>query len=197
MASQEERLAHLKAQAQESFILRKSLVDNLGGQILDLAAVMSGVIGAGGKILLAGNGGSASDSSHFAAELVVRLTAERNRQALPAMSLNVDPCVMTAGANDFGYENIFARQVEALGSKGDLLVVISTSGNSENLIRAAQTARERGLLTAGLLGCQGGKLTKLVDRPLVVPHTSTQRIQEEHTFIIHFLVEMIESDLFG
>ncbi len=190
-------MAYLKTQAQESFILRKALVDNLGPQILDVAAVMSGVIGAGGKLLFAGNGGSASDASHFAAELVVRLTADRNRQALPALSLNVDPSVMTAAANDFGFESVFARQVEALGAKGDMLTVISTSGNSENLVRATQAARERGLLTAGLLGGQGGQLAKLVDRSLIVPNDSTQRIQEEHTFIIHFLVEMIESDLFG
>ncbi len=193
--SREARIEHIRKLAEESAILRKATMEQLAPQILDLAAVISGVIGAGGKLMIAGNGGSASDASHFAAEMVVRLTAERNRQALPALALNVDPSVMTATANDYGYENIFARQVEALGNKGDMLMVISTSGNSENLLKAATVAREKGILTTGLLGGSGGKLRKRVDRSLIIPHPSTQRIQEEHIFIIHTLVELIESDL--
>ncbi|MCK4302186.1 MAG: SIS domain-containing protein, partial [candidate division Zixibacteria bacterium] len=117
--------------------------------------------------------------------------------SLPAISLCTDTSVMTAAANDFGFENVFARQVEGLGTKGDMLFVISTSGNSANVVKATQTARERGLLTAGLLGCQGGRVGELVERSLIVPHTSTQRIQEEHTFIIHALVELVEGGLFG
>ncbi|MDH3890608.1 MAG: SIS domain-containing protein [candidate division Zixibacteria bacterium] len=191
------RLAPLKKAAEDSAILRRAVVDQLGLQILDLAAVISGVIGAGGKLLIAGNGGSASDASHFAAEMIVRLTAERNRQSLPAIALGMDPSVTTAAANDFGYENVFARQVEGLGSKGDLLFVLSTSGNSPNLIKAVAVARERGMLSAALLGGRGGKLAKQIERPLIIPHTSTQRIQEEHIFIIHSLVELIEGDLFG
>ncbi len=190
------RLTQLKKVAEESAILRRSVADQLGSKILDLAAVISGVLGSGGKLLLAGNGGSASDASHFAAEMIVRLTSDRNRQSLPAIALGMDPSVATAAANDFGYENIFSRQVEGLGQKGDLLFVLSTSGNSPNLIKAVSVARERSILTAGLLGGRGGKLAKKVERPLIVPHTSTQRIQEEHIFIIHTLVELIEGDLF-
>ncbi len=193
----DEQLAWLRQAADESAILRKSVVEEIGPQILDMAAVISGVIGSGGKLLIAGNGGSAADASHFAAELVVRLTADRTRQSLPAISLCTDTSVMTAAANDFGFENVFARQVEGLGTKGDMLFVISTSGNSANVVKATQTARERGLLTAGLLGCRGGRVSKLVERSLIVPHTSTQRIQEEHTFIIHALVELVESGFFG
>ena len=191
------RLVRLTKLAEDSAILRRSVIEQLGIQILDVAALISGVIGAGGKMLIAGNGGSASDASHFAAEMIVRLTSERKRQSLPAIALGMDPSVTTAAANDFGFENVFARQVEGLGQKGDMFFAISTSGNSANLVNAVATARERGLLTTALLGGQGGKLAKQIERPLIVPHTSTQRIQEEHIFIIHILVELIESDLFG
>lgn len=193
----EQRLAYMKKLAEEGAILRRTVVEELGPKVIEMAAVISGVIGAGGKLMLAGNGGSAADASHFAGEMIVRLTAERNRQSLPALALGADAVIMTAAANDYGYENVFARQVEGLGHKGDMLMVLSTSGNSPNLIKAVQTARERGLLTAGLLGAKGGKVAPLVDRALVVPHTSTQRIQEEHSFLIHVLVELVESDLFG
>ena len=193
----EERLLYLRKVAEQAAILRKAVVEDLGTQILEMAAVISGVIGAGGKLLIAGNGGSAADASHFAGEMIVRLTAERNRQSLPALALNADTAVMTAAANDYGYEHVFSRQVEGLGQKGDMLFVISTSGNSPNLLKAVQAARERSMLTAGLLGGKGGKLGEVVDRSLIVPHTSTQRIQEEHIFLIHVLVEFVESGLIG
>ncbi len=192
----DKRLAQLKKLACETAILRKSVVDGLGEQILEMAAVISGVIGSGGKILIAGNGGSAADACHFSGEMIVRLTADRNRQALPAIALCTDPAIMTAAANDFGYENVFARQIQGIGNKGDMLFVISTSGNSSNLVKAAHTAKELGLLTSGLLGDKGGKLSGIVDRALIIPHPSTQRIQEEHIFVIHLLVELVESDLF-
>ena len=191
----DERLLRLKKLADETALLRKLTVENLGVEIIDLAAVISGVIGSGGKLLLAGNGGSAADASHFAGEMVVRLSADRNRQSLPAISLNTDTTVLTAAANDFGFENIFSRQVEGLGQRGDMLLVISTSGNSLNLLKAVQTAKKQNILTTGLLGHDGGKLAKTVDRALIVPHPSTQRVQEEHIFIIHSLVELIEGDL--
>lgn len=194
---EEIRLAQLRELAGQTAQLRKVVVEELGRKMLEMAAQMAAVIGAGGKILMAGNGGSAADASHFAGELIVRLSAERKRQALPAMALNADTVVMTAAGNDFGFENIFARQVEGLGNRGDMLLVISTSGNSENLIRAVACARERRMLTTALLGGSGGRLVQMVDRAITIPSTSTQRIQEEHIFIIHLLVEFIESDLFG
>jgi D-sedoheptulose 7-phosphate isomerase len=194
MKSNETMLRLIKL-AEETNILRKATVEKLGPEVINLAAVISGVIGTGGKILLAGNGGSAADASHFACEMIVRLSPERNRQSLPAVALTTDTAILTAAANDFGFENIFARQVEGLGQKGDMLLVISTSGNSSNLLKAVQIAKQRGILTAGLLGAGGGKIVKSVDRALVVPHPSTQRVQEEHRFIIHILVELIESDL--
>jgi len=191
----DEKLIFLKNLAEETSILRKSMVEELGPNILELAAVISGVIGTGGKLLLAGNGGSAADSSHFAGEMIVRLSAERNRQSLPAIALSADTAVLTAAANDYGFENVFARQVEGLGQKGDMLFVLSTSGNSPNLIKAVDTAKRMGIITVGLLGNSGGKLVKAVDRALVIPHPSTQRVQEEHIFIIHILVELVEGDL--
>ena len=194
--NQQEALLELIKRAEEAGVLRKAVVEQLGQKVLDIAGVMSGVIGSGGKILIAGNGGSASMSCHFAAEMVVRLTSERNRQALPAISLSADLATITAAGNDYGFENIFARQVEALGNRGDLLIVMSTSGNSENLVRAVDSARQKQVITAGLLGGDGGQLLKLVDKPLVVPHPMTQRIQEEHLFLIHHLVELVEQDLF-
>jgi len=194
---QQEALLELVKRAEEAGALRKATVEQLGNQVLELAGVMSGVIGSGGKILIGGNGGSASMSCHFAAELVVRLSAERNRPALPAISLTSDMAIITASGNDYGFESIFARQVEALGNRGDLLMVLSTSGNSENLIRAVATARQKQVITAGLLGGDGGQLVKQVDKPLVIPHSSTQRIQEEHLFLVHQLVELAERDLFA
>lgn len=194
--TRDDKLKHLKDIANEAILLRKNVIETLSESIIETADFISGVIGSGGKLLIAGNGGSAADAAHWAGEMVVRLTADRSRQALPALALNVDPAVMTAAANDFGYDSIFARQVEALGRKGDMFIAISTSGNSPNLINAARTAREKGLLTFGLLGNKGGNLATVVDRAIVVPHPSTQRIQEEHAFIIHTLVEFVESVLF-
>ncbi len=194
---QQEALLRLVKRAEESGQLRKAMVEQLSSKVLELAGVMSGVIGSGGKILIAGNGGSASMSCHFAAELIVRLTSERNRQALPAVSLTSDTAVLTAGGNDYGFESIFARQVEGLANRGDLLIVLSTSGNSENLIRAVAAARQKRVITAGLLGGDGGRLAGQVDKPLVVPHSSTQHIQEEHLFLVHQLVELVEQDLFA
>ncbi len=194
--TKKETLARIKELAAEAAVLRKTVVEQLSEKLLEVSAVFSGVIGSGGKILIAGNGGSAADAQHFAGEMIVRLTSERNRQSLPAISLTSDTAVITACANDYGFDKIFSRQVEGLGNKGDLLFVISTSGNSKNLIEAVKTAKDKGILTVGLLGNNGGKLGKMVDRSLTIPHPSTQRIQEEHIFFIHLLVELVERDLF-
>ncbi|NOY88710.1 MAG: SIS domain-containing protein [FCB group bacterium] len=192
----EKKIAYLKKVAGEAARLRKTVMEQTARNLLDISAVISGVLGSGGKILIAGNGGSAADASHFAGEMVVRLSAQKNRQSLPTIALTTDAAVITACGNDYGFEHIFARQVEGLGNKGDMLFVISTSGNSLNLIKAVQIAHEKGLLTVGLLGNEGGKLGKMIERKIVIPHSSTQRIQEEHIFIIHLLVELVESDLF-
>ena len=149
----------------------------------------------GGKIILAGNGGSAADAQHFAGEIVGRFTMERN--SLPAMSLCVDPSVVTCIANDYGYEEVFARQIDGVGKSGDLFVGISTSGNSENIIRAVNKCKEKRITTVGLLGKNGGKLQGICDYALTVPSNNTPRIQEVHTLSVHLLCEMIEKGIFA
>jgi len=150
----------------------------------------------GGKVMFCGNGGSAADSQHLAAELVVRLRGSFDRPALAAIALSVDTSILTAGGNDFGFEQIFSRQIEALGQPGDLLVAISTSGNSENVRRAVQTARQNRIQTIGFLGGEGGQLKSEVDLPLVIPSETTARIQEAHITVGHIICELLEESLF-
>jgi len=150
----------------------------------------------GGKILICGNGGSAADSQHIAAELVVRLRSHINRPALAAIALTVDSSILTAGGNDIGFDNVFARQVEALSRPGDCLIAISTSGNSENVLRAAIAARKMGVRTIGLLGKDGGTIKSECDLSVIVPSSNTARIQETHIFIAHLWCEAIEELLF-
>ena len=147
----------------------------------------------GGKLLICGNGGSAADSQHFAAEIVGRFAKERS--AWPAIALNTDTSVITALANDYSFNDIFARQVEGIGSPGDVLIGISTSGNSENVIRAARKAREKQILVIALLGETSGQLSALADLTIHAPAASTPRIQESHAFILHVWAEMIEDAL--
>ena len=149
------------------------------------------------KVLLCGNGGSAADSQHIATELMVRLSHDINRPALPAIALTTDSSNLTAGGNDIGFDNVFARSVEGLGSKGDVLLAISTSGNSENIVRAVNKAREKGIQTIGLLGGSGGKLKALVDLPIVIPSANVQRIQEGHITVAHIICELVEEELYG
>lgn len=145
----------------------------------------------GGKLLFCGNGGSAADAQHLAAEYVVRFSADR--PALPAVALTTDTSVLTACANDLGYDEVFARQVEALGRPGDLLVMHSTSGESANLVRAAQAARAAGIGTVALLACGGGRLRELVDTAVVVPTERVTRAQEIHLAIGHIVCRYVEN----
>ena len=147
----------------------------------------------GNKILICGNGGSAADSQHFAAEVVGRFKLER--KGLPAIALTTDTSILTAIGNDYGFDKIFERQVEALGKEGDVLVGISTSGNSENVIKAVNKAKEMGIYTIGLLGKDGGKLKDIVDLALIVPSNDTARIQECHLTIYHVICEEVERKL--
>lgn len=152
---------------------------------------------AGNKLLLMGNGGSAADAQHWAAEWVIRLNSAIKRPALPVLALSTDTSVLTAGANDIGYENVFARQVEAHARRGDVVILISTSGRSENLLRAVEVARDRGAGTIGVLGKGGGPLAELCDVAVVVPSDDTQHIQEMHEIIGHLLCGISEEALYG
>jgi len=151
----------------------------------------------GNKLLLCGNGGSAADCQHIATEMMIRLSHHINRPALPAIALTTDTSNLTAGGNDIGFENVFARNVEGLGNKGDILLAISTSGNSPNLIKAVEMAHKKGMKVIGFLGGSGGKLKTLVDLPIVIPSTNTQRIQEGHITIAHIICELVEDKLYG
>ncbi|MBC7320032.1 D-sedoheptulose 7-phosphate isomerase [bacterium] len=147
----------------------------------------------GNKILVAGNGGSSADSQHLVGELVGRFLKER--RALPGIALTTNTSILTAIGNDYSFDRVFSRQVEALGNRGDALIVISTSGNALNLISAVNTAKSLSINTIGLLGCDGGKLGGLVDIPIIVRLNSTPRIQEIHIVIIHTMCELIEAEL--
>lgn len=152
-------------------------------------------LGKGRKLLVMGNGGSAADAQHFAAEIVGRFTLER--RALPAIALTTDTSILTAVGNDYGFDQIFRRQVEALAEEGDVVIGISTSGSSNNVYGALLLAGERGCRTIGLLGRDGGTIAGIVDIPLTIPAQETARIQEAHITIIHLICELVEKRLFG
>ena len=185
---------------QYSHLLREhyTLFSTLHEIAMDVVKAGEGIVAAfesGNKVLICGNGGSASDAQHFAAEIVGR--CEKERRPLSAIALTTDTSILTALGNDYGYDFVFSRQVEGLAVTGDLLVGISTSGNSRNVIVAAESARSKGIRSIGLLGRDGGALASRVDIPVIVPHTVTARIQEAHIFIIHFWCALIERELFS
>ena len=148
----------------------------------------------GGKLLLMGNGGSAADAQHFVAEIVGRFKMER--RGLPAIALSTDTSILTAIGNDYGFERVFSRQVEALAAPGDLVVGISTSGNSPNVLLALKVAREKGCRTVGLLGKDGGSIKDVCDLALIVPTSDTPRVQEGHITIIHIVCDLLEKTMF-
>jgi len=149
----------------------------------------------GGKLLIAGNGGSASQSQHLAAEIVGRYTKER--MGYPAVALTTDTSIITAIGNDYGFNEIFRRQIEALGKRGDIFLAISTSGNSPNVLSAMEEAKKRGLVVVALTGRNGGKMKDLCDYHLNIPLKDTPRIQEFHEIIIHIIAELVELNLTG
>lgn len=148
------------------------------------------------KIFFCGNGGSSADAQHLAAELLIRLRPNLNRKSLPAISLALDNSTMTACGNDYKFDYIFSRPLEGLGNRGDILVAISTSGNSKNIINVLKTAKAKGIKTIGFLGNKGGKAKKYCDIDLVVPSSITARIQECHIFLGHYILEKTENKLF-
>jgi len=176
---------------QEAVALHQTFFDQEADHLLAQAEDMAERLKRGCRILVCGNGGSAADAQHFAAELSGRYVKER--RALAGIALTVDTSALTAIANDYGFDRVFSRQVEAIGRPGDLLVAISTSGNSANVILAVEAAKELGLRTLGLLGRDGGRLKDLCDDALVVPSPVTARIQEIHMMTYHFWCEAIDT----
>lgn len=181
---------------EESIGAKRKLLDTMQERIIACAAMMLESLRAGGKILICGNGGSAAEAQHFSSELVGRMMMSE-RPAIPAVALTTDTSTLTSLSNDFGFEECFVRQVQALGNKSDILVAISTSGRSSNVIRAVHAAKEIGMKTIGLLGGNGGKLRGLVDEHILVPSDSTPRIQECHHLLSHIFASIIEEELYG
>jgi len=190
------RQKFIQDQLNESAETKKKMFDACAGDILKAVDAIIKSYNGKGKVLLCGNGGSAADSQHIATELVIRMT-KANRPALAAIALTTDSSMLTAAGNDIGFDNVFARQVEGLGTKGDVLIAISTSGKSENVNRAIHEAKKKGMTVIGFLGKGGGASKELVDIPIVIPSDDTQRIQEGHITVAHIICGIIENEMFG
>jgi D-sedoheptulose 7-phosphate isomerase len=181
----------------ESAETKLKIKDQLIEDILKAVDLLSTCFKEGNKLLLCGNGGSAADCQHIATELMIRLNHHIQRPALPAIALTTDTSNLTAGGNDIGFENVFARNVEGLGNKGDVLLAISTSGNSPNVVKAVEMAHRKGIKVIGFLGGNGGKLKTTVELPIVIPSSNVQRIQEGHITVAHIICELVEDKLYG
>ncbi len=178
----------------ESIEVKKAVAGQLTENILDAANKVIASYHASGKVLLIGNGGSAADAQHIATELVGRFQTER--KALPAIALTTDSSVLTALANDYGYDTVFSRQLEALGKAGDVLIAITTSGISPNIVKAIETARSIGITVIALTGEGGGNVSNKADISIEVPSANTQRVQEAHITIGHIICHLVEKELF-
>jgi D-sedoheptulose 7-phosphate isomerase len=179
----------------DSVSVKQAFVRSHVDRMVQVATLMATAFREGHKVLLFGNGGSATDAAHIAAEFVGRY--KRERKPLPASALATDIAAITCIANDYGYDELFARQIRAHGQKGDIAIAISTSGNSPNVLNGAIAARDCGLTTVAWTGGTGGKLAALVDYPFIVPSTVTARIQESHITLGHVLCEFVEEQLLG
>lgn len=194
--SKEEFSKHINNHITETTNILKTVTSDLYSTIYEIVNTIINIYDSGGKLLIAGNGGSAADAQHFAAEMVVRLNSNINRKSLAAISLTTDTSILTATANDFGFNQIFKRQLEGLATKNDLFIAISTSGNSENLVEALKYTKANNVKSIGLLGCNGGKMKPLVDIPIVVKSNNTMHIQEAHICIYHLICDLVERTMF-
>ncbi len=188
---------YIKNQIKKSYETKQDIYNNdeLLNKIETTAKKCVALYRNGQKTILAGNGGSAADAQHIAAEMVGRYGFDR--PSLPSLALTTDTSALTAIGNDYGYDQVFSRQLEGMGQDGDLFIGISTSGNSENIIKAFKSAKEKNITTVALTGRDGGEMAKLADIALVVPSDSTPRIQESHILIGHILCDIIEKEIFG
>ena len=187
------RAETVRAHLDEHASVLRAVTDGLGSAVEELADRVSRTVRGGGTVFFCGNGGSAADAQHLAAEYVVRF--QRERRPVAALALTVDTSVLTAGGNDYGFDTVFERQVRALARPGDLLVLHSTSGESENLLRAADAARANDVSTAALLAKGGGRLAGRVDLAITVPTDSTARAQEMHLLIGHIVCDLVDRDV--
>jgi len=183
----------VKLAFQESISVKEQIIGNKSYEVLlEAGDIISNSISNGGKLLLCGNGGSAADAQHLAAEFLIRLTSDVNRESIPALSLAQDTSTLTACINDYGSDEVFKRVFSALSSEGDILLVITTSGNSKNVIETLKLAKERGIYSLGFLGNGGGKALLYCDSAFIVPSNITARIQESHITAGHALLQYVE-----
>ncbi|MDD5363569.1 MAG: D-sedoheptulose 7-phosphate isomerase [Ignavibacteria bacterium] len=190
-----DRKSFISVSLKESSEIKIKVLENCYDDIIKAADLLVQAVKGGKKLMLCGNGGSAADCQHIATEFMVRLSHDVRRKAIGAIALTTDSSNLTAGGNDIGFDNIFARNVEGLGNDGDVLIGISTSGNSKNVINAVNKAKEMGIHTIGFLGKSGGKMKNLCDVAICVPTENIQRIQESHITIGHILCEIAEREL--
>jgi D-sedoheptulose 7-phosphate isomerase len=190
----QEAIDRVLAHSQAGCRLREAFFQAKATLVADIARAMAVSLARGGKILLCGNGGSAADCQHIAAEFVNRFKLER--PPLPAIALTTDSSILTAIGNDYGFEQVFLKQVQALGRPGDVLVAISTSGGSPNVLAAMRAAKEREIVTVGFTGASGGAMLPLCDYPVLVPEKTTALIQEIHIAVGHLLCELVDYYLF-
>jgi D-sedoheptulose 7-phosphate isomerase len=195
--TREARMSFVQAELTASAETKKNIADACGDGIMKAVDLIIAAFRANRKLMLCGNGGSAADSQHLATEFVIRMNPAIVRPGLPAIALTTDSSMLTAGANDIGYNNVFARAVEALGVEGDVLLGISTSGKSESVNLAFQKARQKGIKTIAFLGKDGGSSKALVDVPIIIPSNDTQRIQEGHITVGHIICGLVEGEMYG
>ena len=188
---------YIKNQIKKSYETKLAIYENeeLLNKILEVSKLCVKLYRGSNKTILAGNGGSAADAQHIAAELVGRYGFDR--PSLPSLALTTDTSNLTAIGNDYGYDKVFSRQLEGMGQKGDIFIGISTSGNSINIINAFNSAKEKGIMTVALTGRDGGEMAKIADYAIVVPSDSTPRIQEAHILIGHIICDIIEKEIFS
>ena len=190
------KLENIEQLFQESIKVKTQVIDSgIIKNLVSMGLLSAKAIQEGNKLMLCGNGGSAADAQHLAAEMLVRLRPKNNREGIPAIALAQDTSTITACGNDFGYDKLFERLVKTLGREGDVLIAITTSGNSKNIIAGMRAAKKMGILVFGFLGSKGGEALKYCDEAFVVPSNNTGRIQESHITAGHALMELIEDEL--
>jgi D-sedoheptulose 7-phosphate isomerase len=191
------RQAYIQDELAASAATKTKIFEQCADRIIKGVDIIIRALNQKKKLLFCGNGGSAADSQHLATEFVIRMNPAITRPGIPAIALTTDSSMLTAGANDLGYDNVFARAVEAIGNEGDVLIGISTSGKSESVNLAFRMAKSRGLATIGFLGRDGGTAKDMVDLAIIVPSNDTQRIQEGHITIGHIICGLVEREMYG